>query len=92
MSFLQTGRAPGAWMNQLYERANNLFDPAKPKKGRSVKSHLFYKAGVQPFRKTPLITQQKIDEILDKINQKGYHSLSEDEKEVLKRAAKEDLL
>jgi hypothetical protein len=32
-----------------------------------------------------------VDEILDKISQKGYNSLTEDEKEVLKRAAKEDL-
>jgi hypothetical protein len=37
------------------------------------------------------LTQQKVDEILEKIHQKGYHSLSEDEKEVLKRASKEDL-
>src|SRR6476661_2906098 len=92
MTMLQRGHDWGAWMNNLYEWANNLFDPDKPKKGKTIKSQLFYKAGVPPFRKTPLITQQKIDEILDKINQKGYQSLTEDEKEVLKRAAKEDLL
>ena len=62
-----------------------------PKKGKVVKTQLFYKAKVQPFKKTPLLTQQKIDEILDKIGQKGYGSLTEDEKEVLKRASKEDL-
>jgi hypothetical protein len=44
---------------------------------------------VQPFTKTPLVTQQKVDEILEKIYQKGYGSLTEDEKEVLKRASKD---
>jgi hypothetical protein len=47
---------------------------------------------VQPFKKANIITQQRIDEILDKISQKGYHSLTEDEKEMLKRASQEDLL
>ena len=79
-------------MNNFYDWTANLFNPAKPKKGKSVKSQLFYKATVQPFKKTPTITQQRIDEILDKIGQKGYHSLSEEEKEILKRASKEDLL
>jgi hypothetical protein len=32
-----------------------------------------------------------VDEILDKINQKGYSHLTEEEKELLKRASKEDL-
>ena len=66
--------------------------PINPKKESLSKSQLFYKATVQPFKKTPTITQQRIDEILDKISQKGYSSLSEDEKEILKRASKEDLL
>ena len=34
---------------------------------------------------------EKIDEILDKINQKGYDRLTEEEKELLKRASEEDL-
>ena len=92
MAMMQRGRDWGLWMNKVYDWANNLFNPDKPAKGKSTKSQLFYKSKVQPFTKTPLVTQQKIDEILDKINQKGYQSLSEDEKEVLKRAAKEDLL
>lgn len=92
MSMLRRGRDWGLWMNNFYDWVNNLFNPDKPKKGKVVKSQLFYKSKVQPFKKTPLITQQKIDEILDKINQRGYQSLSEDEREVLKRASKEDLL
>lgn len=91
MMMLQRGRDMGQWMNDLYDWMINLFNPDKPKKGKVVKSQLFYKAGVQPYKKTPLVTQQKIDEILDKINQKGYNSLTEDEKEVLRKASKHDL-
>jgi membrane associated rhomboid family serine protease len=92
MMMLQRGKDWGNWMNNCYDWVSNLFDPDKPRKGKSVKAQLFYKATVQPFKKTPTITQQRIDEILDKISQKGYNSLSEDEKEILKRASKEDLL
>lgn len=92
MMMLQRGTDWGNWMNNFYDWMINLFNPDKPKRGRSVKSQLFYKATVQPFSKTPTITQQRIDEILDKISQKGYQSLSEDEKEILKRASQEDLL
>ena len=77
----------GLWMNHLYDWANDLFNPDKPKKGKNVKNQLFYKTKVQPFNKTPLVTQQRVDEILDKINQKGYQSLTEDEKEILRKAS-----
>jgi len=92
MVMMQRGNDWSIWMNNLYDWVSDLFNPDKPKKGKPVKSQLFYKATVQPFKKTPTITQQRIDEILDKISQKGYSSLSEDEKEILKRASKEDLL
>lgn len=92
MLMLKRNRDWGNWMNSFYDWVTNLFNPDKPKKGKSVKSQLFYKATVQPFSKTPTVTQQRIDEILDKINQRGYQSLSEDEKEILERASKDDLL
>ncbi|HEX2605963.1 MAG TPA: rhomboid family intramembrane serine protease [Flavisolibacter sp.] len=87
----QRGRDWGAWMNQFFDWVNNLFNPDKPKKGKVVKSQLFYKSKVQPFKKTSTLTQQRVDELLDKINQRGYHSLTDDEKELLKRASKEDI-
>ena len=34
--------------------------------------------------------QHKVDEILDKINRKGYNSLSQEEKDILMRASKEN--
>ena len=91
MRMMQQGKDWSVWMNNFFDWVNNLFNPDKPKKGKVVKSQLFYKARVQPFTKTPLITQQRVDDILDKINQKGYGSLTDDEKEVLKRASKEGI-
>lgn len=88
---LRRGKDWGNWMNEFFTWTNDLFNPDKPKKGKSPKTQLYYKSKVQPYKKTTHLTQQKVDEILEKIHQKGYGALSEDEKEVLKRASKEDL-
>jgi membrane associated rhomboid family serine protease len=79
------------WMNNVFDWTNNLFNPDVPKKGKSIKTDLFYKSTVAPYKKTSALNQQKIDELLDKINQKGYNSLTQDEKDLLKRASMEDL-
>jgi len=79
------------WMNNFFDWVGNLFNPVKPKRGRSIRTEMFYKKTRQPYKKTPNITQQRIDEILDKINQKGYRFLTDEEKELLKRASEEDL-
>ena len=83
----------GSWLNNFFDWVNDLFNPDKPKKGKGkpVKQELFYKSDKAPFKKTPNVTSQRVDEILDKINQKGYNSLTEEEKELLHRASKEDL-
>jgi membrane associated rhomboid family serine protease len=81
----------GGWMNNLYDWWNDLFNPDKPRKGKNKKNELFYKSGQRkPFNKTPNVTSQRVDEILDKINQHGYHSLTDEEKELLKKASRED--
>ena len=51
----------------------------------------FYRADKKPFEKVSNVTQQKLDAILDKINQEGYELLTEEEKAFLKRASKEDI-
>jgi membrane associated rhomboid family serine protease len=90
---LRVGSDWGLWMHHLYEWFFSLFDPAKRKLSRSeLRKELFYQQGNQPpYKKTPIVTQQKIDEILDKINQHGFHYLSEEEKEYLKTASKQEL-
>jgi membrane associated rhomboid family serine protease len=91
VAMLRKGYDWSNWMNTSFDWANNLFNPAKPKKGKNIKTELFYKSTIPPFKKTSSFSQQKVDEILDKISQKGYHSLTEDEKDILRRASKEDL-
>lgn len=88
--FLRRGYDWSDWMNNFFDWVGNLFNPDKLPRGKRMKDELFYKSGNKPFEKTPNITQQRIDEILDKINQKGYSFLTEEEKEFLRRASKED--
>ncbi len=80
------------WMNNFYNWLMNLFNPNKKKGAVNIKEKVFYNTqGRKPYKKTPNITPQRVDEILDKINQKGYHLLTDEEKNILKRAAEEDL-
>ena len=87
--FLKRNKDIGAWINNFFYWVNNLFNPNKPKRGKVIKSELFYKSKGEPYKKTPNLTQQRIDSILDKINHKGYSSLTEEEKELLKKAGEE---
>jgi len=87
----QRGYDWSEWMNNFFDWVANLFNPDKPKKGKSIKEELFYKSKTKPYQKTPNITEQRVNEILDKINQKGYNSLTEEEKDLLKRASQENL-
>ena len=89
--FLRKGNDWSEWMNNFFDWVNNLFNPDKPKKGKRLKEELFYKSDPAPFSKTSKLTQQRVDEILDKISQQGYQFLTEEERELLKRASKEDI-
>ncbi len=90
--FLRKGKDASVWMNNLYSWVINLFNPAVKKQPRptSVKEKIFYEAGNKiPYNKTPIVTQQRIDEILDKINSHGFHFLTDEEKNILKKASEE---
>ena len=88
---LRRGRDGSLWINQFFDWFGNLFNPDKKKKPKNKKDEFYYNvSGTQPYKKIPNITQKRIDEILDKINQQGYRFLSSEEKEILKRAAEED--
>jgi hypothetical protein len=88
---LRIGNDWGNWMIVFWNWLDDLFNPEKKHIVNKQKDHLFYKANGKPFTKTPNLTQQKLDEILDKINTEGYHLLTNEEKEFLKRASKEEL-
>jgi membrane associated rhomboid family serine protease len=78
------------WMNTFYNWFINLFNPNKKKPATSTKEKVFYNIGSKsPYSKTSNITQQRVDEILDKINLKGYDHLTKEEKDILKRASKD---
>lgn len=88
---LRRGNDWSNWMNNFVDWFNDLFNPAKNHNKLSHKENIFYKSTEKPFQKTTNITQQKLDEILDKIHDQGYQMLTDEEKEFLKRASKEEL-
>ena len=89
---LRKGHDGSAWMIRFYNWFLDLFNPDKKRlTPQKTKEKMFYKTGGQkPFEKRSIVTQQRVDEILDKINQKGYSLLSEEEKNILKRAAENE--
>ncbi|MFC4263123.1 rhomboid family intramembrane serine protease [Ferruginibacter yonginensis] len=90
--FLRRGKDGSVWMNKAYFKFITLFEP-KPGSNTNPKDAFFYKTGDRkPFTKTTSVTQQRVDEILDKINQKGYHFLTDEEKAFLKKAADDEAL
>ena len=87
---LRNNKDGSVWMNNLYNWVINLFNPTKNRKKHSVKEKVFYNTGSRsPYSKTANVTQQRVDEILDKISQKGYNLLTKEEKEILKRASED---
>lgn len=81
------------WMIRLYNWFMNLFNPNKPDpKRKDIREKVFYNVGNRtPYKRNPIVTQQRIDEILDKINSRGYQFLTEEEKAILRKASEEDL-
>ena len=85
---LKSGYRPAQWIYDLFGKVEGLVTPAPaaPLQKRSGKRNRVLESLYEPKNG---ISQQRIDDILDKINQKGYNSLSNDEKDVLMRAGKE---
>lgn len=88
---IRNGNNPGEWMHRLYNWFINLFNPAAKAPKRSMKKEVFYNTkGQQPFTRKPNVTEQRVDAILDKISRTGYQSLSQEEKDILKKAAENE--
>lgn len=92
-SALKKGNDWSLWMIRLFDRVTTAFSPERKSRSKErVREKVFYETGGrEPFSRRANVTQQKIDEILDKINQKGYNRLSEEEKDLLRRASEEGL-
>ena len=87
--FLRRGQDGSLWMNNFYYKTITLFEPKQPN-AEAKKDEVFYNTGNRkPFTKTTNITQKRVDEILDKISQKGYHFITDEEKAFLKKAAQD---
>lgn len=86
VKLLKAGYRPGNWMYTYTNKVYYMLEPGhtnqKNTKDRNTSSSGMYEP------KTG-ITQKRIDDILDKINQKGYNSLSAEEKDILLKAAKD---
>ena len=88
---LGKGNDWGEWMINLMHWVDNLFNPEKKDSEVSQKDKLYYKNSQPPFIKTTNATQQRLDDILDKINQQGYNMLTDEEKAFLKKVSKEEI-
>jgi len=90
---LRKGRDWSTGMNNVFDWFNNLFNPDKKARAKNIRDEFFYKVhGAHPYKRIPNVTQKRIDEILDKINMEGYHLLTDEEKDILRRASSEDEL
>lgn len=88
---LRKGRDWSVGMNNLFDWFGNLFNPERKILRKSNKDEFFYKVrGSHPYRRIPNVTQKRIDDILDKINLEGYHLLTDEEKDILRRASSKD--
>lgn len=85
---LKKGNDWGEWIYSFANWFNDLFNPEKKRKNKENK--LYYKTSTAPYTKRPNATQQKLDEILDKINEGGLDALSAEEKDFLERFGKQE--
>ncbi len=89
IKLLQSGTDLSRIVNSLIEFFANLFSPKKATPFKKV--HVNIKKPVVKTESKIIVkdkTQQQIDEILDKISQSGYDSLTAEEKEFLFKAGK----
>lgn len=89
---LKDGYNPGRGLNRLLYRAGHWWEPGDvPLKrlrqtGKRYKKKASSKADI-PFKRIGPVPESRVDDILDKINQTGYHSLTAEEKDILLRAS-----
>jgi len=80
---LRQGYRPGQWIYGLRERTDRLF--ARAEAGGAARHQRRDKI-LQRQESKQRVSQRIIDELLDKIGQHGYDSLTKAEKEILRRA------
>ncbi len=88
IKLLQAGYRPAEW---IYTIGNQLERMVTPNEQAIAKRNSVRRGAVlnSKISSTSTSTEKKVDDILDKILQKGYNSLTADEKEILIRAGKD---
>jgi membrane associated rhomboid family serine protease len=89
VKLLRRGYKPGAWVYGISDSINRISNPDLKRQSKLRAQRLRaeqLKARQQAEREN---SQNRVDEILDKINQGGYNSLTPDEREILMKASKE---
>ena len=84
---LRNGYKPGDWVYTMFDKINNRFEPDE--RAYTERRNVKRNKTISMYSPKPKqgITQNNIDAILDKINQKGYDSLSKEDKETLMKAS-----
>ncbi|SJZ68041.1 rhomboid family intramembrane serine protease [Sediminibacterium ginsengisoli] len=85
---LKKGRDWSMWMVNLANWFDDLFSPEK-KHTKTESNRQFYKTDRPPYQKVANVTEQRLNIILDKINQVGYDQLTEEEREFLQKISRE---
>lgn len=86
IKILQAGNRPGAWCYRQGSRLQSWFTPDEFNEGRHQKKRM---ETFRQFQQKSASSEESVDMLLDKINQKGFDSLTPEEKEILMRASKE---
>ncbi len=88
IKLLQAGYRPAEWIYTIGDKLERMVTPNE----QAIAKRNSVRRGAALNSKPPLATssaEKKVDDILDKILQKGYNSLTADEKETLIRAGKD---
>jgi hypothetical protein len=84
---LRNGYKPGDWVYNIKDNINNRFEIDDRKYVNRPGTRRNKTISMYNPKPKQGITQNRIDEILDKINQNGYDSLSKEDKDILLKAA-----
>lgn len=87
MSAIKKGNHPGGWMYRLSERLGNLGTPNEY--AHSQRSDSRRSRAISSFTSSKSAAEKRIDDILDKINQRGYNSLTKEERDLLVKASRD---
>jgi membrane associated rhomboid family serine protease len=89
---LKKGKDAGAWMHRFSSLLEaGMLALGKKQTDNAVKRQVFYQTGdTKPYKKIAERAEKRIDALLDKIHSSGYDSLTNEEKEYLKKASGSD--